>query len=140
MALLMAAYMPNLWKGVVSYVPITDLAAWFTENPSYASHIEYCCCGKPEGESLLEYKSRSPISYIDDIAKANVLICHGKFDKTVPFTQSLKFYREIYCKYPDARIFLNIFDGGHELRMNDAREWLVSQVQKQINTSVGLTG
>lgn len=140
MALLMAAYHPDLWKAVASYVPIADLAAWYNENSLYAPNIEYCCGGKPEGDSMPEYESRSPVHYIDDIAKANILIGHGRFDKSVPCTQSLKLYNELIKRHPDARVFLNIFDGGHELRVNDARDWLLSQVNKKADTSSGLTG
>ena len=46
MALMMAAYAPKLWKGVSSWVPITDLAAWRTQNPNYQRHVEACCGGK----------------------------------------------------------------------------------------------
>jgi hypothetical protein len=30
-------------------------------------------------------------------------------------------------KYPDARVFLDIFDGGHEIDMEMAMYWIMSQ-------------
>ena len=43
MSLLMAAYRPELWKAVCSFVPITDLAVWNKEADRYRNHIEHCC-------------------------------------------------------------------------------------------------
>jgi len=127
MALLMAAYKPLLWKAVASFCPITDLAKWYYDNPNYTPHIHYCCGGKPEGENMKEYIERSPVSYIDKIAESNTKIFHGKYDKSVPFTHSLDLYYDLSHKYPKSRVFLDIFDGGHELRLDDAKRWFLSQ-------------
>ncbi len=127
MALLMAAYKPMLWKAVAAFCPITELSKWYYENPHYTPHIHYCCGGEPEGEHMDEYVKRSPISYIDQIAKSNTKIFHGRYDKSVPFTHSLNLYYELSNKYPQARVFLDIFDGGHELRLDEAKRWFLSQ-------------
>jgi len=79
---------------------------------------------------------RSPISYIDTIAKANLKICHGKYDSVVPVRQSIELYNLIYEKYPTSRVFLDIFDGGHQLDMKQAAYWILSQYQKKKATQV----
>ncbi len=72
---------------------------------------------------------RSPKSYIDVIAKANLKIFHGKFDSVVPVSQSLDFYKDIMSTHPESRIFLDVFDGGHEIDMKMTMYWIMSQYQ-----------
>ena len=70
---------------------------------------------------------RSPINYIDTISKSNIKIFHGKYDPVVPVTHSLEIYKQIYEKYPKSKVFLDIFDGGHEIDMETAFYWIISQ-------------
>ena len=97
MALLMAAYAPSLWKAIASFVPITNLVNWHEEmkvypvTDKYVADMEACCGGKPEGIHIKEYMDRSPVSYIDDIAKANVMIFHGKSTCRSSFPTALIF-------------------------------------------------
>ena len=130
MALLTAALAPNRFKAVASFVPITDLEAWYYEkqNTIYQTAIAACCGGLPEGPHLEEYRDRSPIHYVDDLAKANLKLFHGKFDDVVPVAHSIRLYLEIANKYPDARTFLDIFDGGHVINMDTAVNWFLSQM------------
>ncbi|MDD5688418.1 MAG: prolyl oligopeptidase family serine peptidase [Elusimicrobia bacterium] len=114
MALLMAASYPSLWSVVCAWCPITDLNKWRFENLHYKTHIEACC------DSKYQYAARSPINYIDEISKARVYISHGKCDNSVPFTHSLELYNKIIKKHPKADIFLNIFRGGHEIKVKEA--------------------
>ena len=127
MALLMSAFCPSAWKAVAAFCPITDLSRWHYENPHYTAHIHYCCGGPPENDGLKEYMERSPINYLDEFAKSNVKIFHGKYDRSVPFTHSLDLYCRLSHKHPKARVFLDIFDGGHEMRSEDAKRWFLSQ-------------
>lgn len=131
MALLMAGMCPEVFKAIGAYVPITDLAKWSTENPKYGKHVADCCGG--DEKEMLE---RSPISYIDTIAKANLKIFHGKFDSVVPVTQSIELYARIFEKYPTARVFLDLFDGGHNIDMKQAAYWILSQYHKKEKTKV----
>lgn len=124
MALLMAGFCPMLFKAVAAFVPITDLYKWTEEQAAYRPHVLACCRNDRE-----EMAFRSPVSYIDEIAKANVKIFHGKTDRVVPVTQSLSFYAQMMEKHPEARAFLDIFDGGHELDMHQAMYWILSQYQ-----------
>ena len=80
------------------------------------------------------------MSYIDNIAKANIKIFHGKYDPVVPVTHSLKLYDAIFEKYPTSRVFLDIFDGGHEIDMKQAMYWLTSQQKNEANEKTQVTG
>lgn len=135
MALLMAASAPQLWQAVAAFVPITDLEKWFQESDGYRPHIQACCGGSPADGMRAEYQERSPINYIDEIAQSNLIIFHGKYDPVVPCHHSTDLYRQITDKHPDARVFLAIFDGGHEMRIAYAREWFVSQIAGQLTTA-----
>ena len=121
MALLMAGMWPELFKAVGAYVPITDLTKWVKENAKYAPHVMACC------ESEAEMAKRSPITYLDTIAKANLKLFHGKYDPTVPVTHSITLFNAITEKYPDASVYLDIFDGRHEIDMQTAAYWILSQ-------------
>lgn len=125
MALLMAGFCPDYFKAIGAFVPITDLKKWSQENPKYGQHVFDCC-----GEDDKELAFRSPISYVDTIAKANLKIFHGKFDSVVPVRQSMELYNRILENHPDSRVFLDIFDGGHQIDMKQASYWILSQYQK----------
>lgn len=128
MALLMCGFCPEYFRAVGAYVPICDLGKWIEQNDDYSEHV-LACCGD-------EIDVRSPINYLDIIAKSNLKIFHGKFDPVVPVSQSVKFYNNLTEKYPDARVFLDVFDGGHEMDMEVAMYWILSQYKKEIKTTV----
>ena len=130
MALMMAGYCPEYFKAIGSFVPICNLGKWASENPNYRPHI-LACCGSED-----EMRNRSPISYIDKIAMANLKIFHGKYDSCVPVTQSMELYDSVFKKHPRARVFLDIFDGGHEIDMNSAMYWLLSQYNGEKKTAI----
>ena len=131
MALMMAGYIPEYFKAVGAFVPICDLEEWCDENRNYAPHVRVCCA-----DSTKEMKKRSPISCIDGIARANVKIFHGKFDPVVPVFQSERLYSEIRARYPDARVFFDVFDGGHEIDLNAAEYWFMTQYKGKNVTRV----
>lgn len=133
MALLMAGFCPEYFKAIGAYVPITDLEKWIKQNKSYSEHVLACCSNDVE-----EIKKRSPLSYVENIAKSNLKIFHGKFDSVVSVLQSLELYEQIILKYPNARVFLDVFDGGHEIDMETAFYWLLSQYN--ITKKVDITG
>ena len=130
MALLMAGMCPEYFKAIGAFVPITDLRKWREENPRYTPRIDACC------ETEEEMRKRSPITYIDTIAKANVKIFHGKTDPTVPFTHSTTLFNAIMEKHPTARVYLDIFDGRHEMDMQTAAYWIMSQYDPTEKTLV----
>ena len=130
MALLMAGMCPEYFKAIGAFVPITDLTKWAHENAKYTTHILACCTNEDE------MRKRSPINYIDTIAKANLKIFHGKADHVVPVTHSIHLFNAIMDKYPNASVYLDIFDGGHEIDMQTAAYWLISQYKPTEKTLV----
>ncbi len=133
MALMMAGFCPTVFEAIAAFVPITDLKKWAGESANYRPHI-LACCSHDEAEMT----KRSPVSYIDSIAQANVKIYHGKYDPSVPYTHSVELFEAISAKFPRSRVFLDIFDGGHETDENKAVYWFKSQYMKQNRT--GITG
>ena len=133
MALMMAGYRPERFKAVGAAVPICNLADWAEENPGYGVHVRACCSDSEE-----EMLERSPISHLDNIAKANLKIFHGKYDPVVPVTQSIKLYNRLFEQNPGCRVFLDIFDGGHEMDFEEAFYWLLTQYKGR--DSVKATG
>ena len=122
MALMMAGRWPEYFEAIAASVPITDLKKWADYNHNYRPHI-LACCSNDEAEMA----KRSPMSYVDTIARANLKIFHGKYDVSVPFTHSTELFNAIIEKYPRSRVFLDIFDGGHQTDMHEALYWLMSQ-------------
>ncbi len=122
MALLMSAFCPEYFKAVGSYVPITDLKKWTEQNPRYKNHVLACC-----NNDVDEMVKRSPMTYADEIAKANLKIFHGKYDPVVPVTQSIELYNYLMENHPRSRVFLEIFDGTHQIDMETAMYWFMSQ-------------
>lgn len=130
MALLMAGMCPGYFKAIGAFVPITDLVKWAEENPRYRKHVLACC------ENEDEMRKRSPVTYLDTIAKANLKIFHGKYDATVPVTQSITLFNAIMEKHPTASVYLDIFDGKHEIDMQTAAYWIMSQYKPAEKTLV----
>ncbi len=131
MALLMAGFIPEYFKAIGAFVPITDLEKWAEQNEGYRQHV-YACCGEDHSEMA----KRSPISYIDTISKANLKIFHGKYDPVVSVMQSVELYNAILKKYPSSKTYLDIFDGGHQIDMHQAMYWLLSQYKPMEKTQV----
>lgn len=126
MALLIAGYAPERFKAIVSVVPITDLKKWTEQSAHYGKHV-IACTGGDETEMM----KRSPIAYVDKIATANLKIYHGKWDKTVPVSHSLTLYNEIISRHPAATVYLDIFDGGHEMCLGEIELFILAQYKKK---------
>ena len=131
MALLMAGYRPEYFKAIGAAVPITDLKVWSEENAHYRPHVLACC-----DDSQEQLRLRSPMTYAGTIVKANLKIFHGKYDPVVPVTHSLRLFAKLMELDPRARVFLDIFDGGHQLDMPQAMTWILSQYREQELTQV----
>lgn len=124
MALMMAGCCPEYFRSIAAFVPISNLYEWTQQNKGYAHHVQ-TCCGSEE-----EMLRRSPVSYMENIAKSNTKIFHGKNDAVVPVRQSITFYNALLAQYPDASVYLDIFDGGHEIDFTLFRHWLITQYEK----------
>jgi dienelactone hydrolase len=97
MALMMAAQAPRRWKGVSAWVPITDLAVWHDENHNYAGHVAACCGGEPGDDPSTdrEYRERSPIYSIKELADATLSVHHGRYDQIVSYRQSWRLAQKL---------------------------------------------
>ena len=122
---MMAGFCPEYFRAIGAYVPITDLALWAEQNSKYREHVLACCSGSKE-----EMHKRSPVAWLDTIAKANVKLFHGKFDPVVPVSHSIDFFNRMMAAHPAATVYLDVFDGGHEIDMETAMYWLLSQCGK----------
>lgn len=125
MAMMMAAYAPELFAGISAWVGIADLIAWHGENPNYSAHVEACCGGPPGAspEVDAEYRDRSPLTHVDDMVGANLSVHHGRYDPSVPYNHTWQLARELE-RLAAKRFFCEIFDGGHELVYDRAFGWL----------------
>ena len=141
MSLLAAARAPTLWKGVSSWVPITDLAAWRVQNQEYASHVAACCGGLPgtSGEVDREYRERSPIFQVEALSEVTLSLHHGRFDPVVPYSQSWNLAQRLEGRGAK-RFFLDIFDGEHDLRYHTAFRWFDGLLKGDNNQGGRLTG
>ncbi len=137
MALLMAAYAPKTFRGVCSFVPITDIEKWYEENPSYRDSIDACCAGSDFRE---ECARRSPMSYAEGIALATVKIFVGKWDPIVPAHHSLDLFSRIFREYPHAQVYFEMFDGGHEMPLELAFGWVDSLLRQGKKEKTQVTG
>ncbi len=141
MALLMAAHSPGLWKGVSAWVPITDLAAWHGENPDYAPHVAACCGGSPGSDPEVdrEYRDRSPVTFVKELASVNLSLHHGRFDQVVHYRHSLNLAQKLEEQGAD-RFFFEIFDGEHDIHYERAFCWFDRLLGSEEKMGKKLTG
>jgi dipeptidyl aminopeptidase/acylaminoacyl peptidase len=124
MALMMAARAPARFAAISAWVPITDLAAWHRENPNYALHVEAVCGGPPgsSDEVDAEYRERSPLTHAEAMRRARLAVHHGRFDRSVPYTHTRRLTQALEAMGAP-RFYLDLFDGGHEIRYDVAFAW-----------------
>ncbi|MFC1453740.1 alpha/beta hydrolase family protein [Verrucomicrobiota bacterium] len=95
MALMMATKAPDIWAGVSSWVPISDLVAWraFHGAGGYGKACDKACGGAPGTPATdAEYKARSPINFLPAAKGVPIDINAGIHDGhkgSVPISQSL---------------------------------------------------
>lgn len=138
MALLTASEAPNLFRAVGSFVPITDLLVWYQESEKYRDNIE-ACVGLPN-ENTEEYLERSPIYHAEEISKSRLKIFSGKWDKIVPCHHGLDMYNAIFKANPNAEVYFEMFDGAHEMPLDLAERWLLSQLEREDTSLNTVTG
>jgi len=124
MALMVAADTPELWKGVSSWVPITDLSVWHGENSDYADHVAACCGGRPGSDPEIdrEYRERSPLFRVDELARTTLSLHHGRFDPLVDYRHSWRLANRLEEAGAE-RFYFEIFNGGHDIHYQRAFDW-----------------
>ncbi len=106
MALMMVARHPELWNGVSSWVPITDLAAWHEQcrisGRKYYKDLELVCGGKPGANKKVDnnYYKRSPLNFLSRTALSEVRIqinagINDGYDGSVPVSHTLLAFNEL---------------------------------------------
>jgi pimeloyl-ACP methyl ester carboxylesterase len=101
-SLLTAARAPDVWAGVSAWVPITNLVDWYFEcrklKCEHADDIVKSCGGPPGTSPAidLEYKKRSPSSYLNEAVNLpldiNAGIRDGHHSGGVPISHSLRVF------------------------------------------------
>lgn len=102
----MAGRAPDIWAGISSWVPISDIRAWWEQNDAgkhsnYARHIEKAVGGRPDQSSKAaqECIKRSAITYLQKASGVNLDINAGVTDGheggSVPFTHSLYAFNQV---------------------------------------------
>jgi len=104
-ALLMAGRAPDLWAGVSAWVPIANLADWYSEcrklKCDHADDIVKSCGGPPGTSTAinLEYRKRSPVTYLSEAVNLpldiNAGIRDGHHSGGVPISHSLRAFNLI---------------------------------------------
>ena len=103
-SLVMAGKRPDLWAGVSSWVPISDLRAWHKEckasRRKYFRDVELSCGGAPGTSPKVdqEYAKRSPLTFLKNARGVNLSINAGILDGhkgSVPVSHSLLAFNEV---------------------------------------------
>lgn len=128
MTMMMAAKYPDLWAAASAWVGISDLRQWQGENKGYAAHVHACTGGKPgDGPEVdWEYVRRSPIHFIQNASNLWLDLRAGRHDRSVPCHHTIDAYERL-ALVPGHRGRLTVFDGGHEIRYDQALDWLSKQ-------------
>jgi dienelactone hydrolase len=103
MSLLLAGRHPQRFAGLVSWVPIDDLTAWYRytrdADPRYAEEIAASCGGDPTAlaSALAQCDRRSPRAYLEAARRAQVpvYIGHGIDDGVVPPDHALRAFNRL---------------------------------------------
>lgn len=140
MALLTAAFTPGLWRAVEAWCPITDLREWhafYGPGNRYAAELEYCLGGEPgcSPEVEAEYRSRSPVNFLKELAKVNLSVHHGRHDKIVPYRITYRFAALLEEVGPE-RFYFDFFDGRHEADNLRSFAWFEKQLSHVRRASV----
>ena len=141
MALLAAETAPRLFRAVEVWCAVSDLLKWHRYQTEcaggYARHIEACLGGSPE-ELPEEYAKRSPARHVELLRDLPVSIHHGRHDRVVPYRHSAELAESLEAA-GNPRVYLDIFDGGHEQIPAHSFEWF-AKLAGQRESAVDITG
>lgn len=132
-ALMGAVKSPDLYRCVISFAGVSDLAQLLSSARGY-THYEIA--KKQLGDKRRDLKERSPLHYADKIS-APVLLIHGSKDRTVPVKQSRKMHKALQ-KHGVAVEYLELEDGDHYLSNNDHRLATFRAMEKFLDTHLGV--
>ena len=103
MAMLMAARYPHMWAAVSAGAGISDLRAWYEENPAgdFAADMRRCFGGGPTENGVIasRYQEQSPLTCLRPGLSVPIDLAAGKGDTQVSVRQTLRAFRALA---PDA--------------------------------------
>ena len=141
MALLAAEAGARLFRAVEVWCPVSDLRKWhrhLTETKQhYVRDLEACLGGAPEAVPE-EYDHRSPARHVAALKELAVSIHHGRHDEVVSFRNSVELAKNLE-EVGNDRVYLDVFDGGHEQIPSHSFEWFAQLAGKE-KSLVGITG
>ncbi len=115
-ALMGAVKTPDLYKCVVSFAGITDLARLVRSRQNYLSGE---IVKEQIGSKRSDLKTRSPVNHAETIS-APVLLIHGDKDRRVSVVQSRKMRNALQKARKDIT-YIELKDGSHYLSINKNR-------------------
>lgn len=96
-ALVLAGRHPEIWAGVMAWVPVFDIAAWYKWNSyfpirKYNKQIEATLGGNPltDEKAAAEARYRSPVTYITQAKDVPIFLAHGILDQLVQPDHSIR--------------------------------------------------
>jgi len=124
-ALMGVAMEPNLYKCAVSINGVTDIPDRKDHDKHFIGGLEWIKNMGLEGKSDGDV---SPINHVKDI-KVPVLLMAAKNDGRVPYQQSKDMDRKLRHAHKKSR-FVLIADGNHWLATAEARETMLTELEK----------
>ena len=101
-ALVAAGRHPEIWAGVVAWVPVYDLVDWYAfsqyyPHRDYNRHVVIACGGEPlpGTPAAEECLRRSPVTYIDNLKGTPVFLAAGMEDLLVPVSHTLRAFNAL---------------------------------------------
>jgi acetyl esterase/lipase len=96
-ALMVAAKHPDTWAGVMAWVPVFDIAAWYKWNSyfpirKYNGQMDSALGGNPliDEKAAAEARRRSPVTYLTRAREVPIFLAHGILDQLVQPDHSIK--------------------------------------------------
>jgi pimeloyl-ACP methyl ester carboxylesterase len=140
MALVMAHRQPKIWAAISSWVPITDLAAWYQESVDrklrYAQDLESVCGGPPGSSEGIdsEFRRRSPLFFLAAARGVTIDISSGIHDGhtgSVPVSHALRAFNVLADSngYPAAKI------SAEDINLIVERDEIPSHLKASLNDS-----
>lgn len=101
-ALVAAGRHPEIWAGVVAWVPVYDLVDWYAfsqyyPHRDYNRHVVTACGGEPlpGTPAAQECLRRSPVTYINNVKGIPVFLAAGIEDVLVPVSHTLRAFNAL---------------------------------------------
>mgnify|MGYP000598433381 CR=1 FL=1 len=126
-AIYLASILSNFIKAIVLLSPVINFAEVLNRRMDNFKKGVYSYIGplRIKLENLMSLKSFNGFDYVTKI-KAPTLIIHSKDDSIVPYSQALRFYKNLAVK----KELLLLEKGGHTFNTYEARITVISRIVK----------